>query len=90
MSSHYLFPCRNGLRALALDFLLPGSFCDLSISLGILIEGLRKIRKELLCPFMGKVLGMLKRKLPPLSEGDRSEDRTEISSPRKADGIAFP
>jgi hypothetical protein len=66
MSTHYLFPFRKGLRIFTPNFLLPGSFCNLSISFGVAINGLCKIRKKLLCPFMGKVFRMLKRNLPPL------------------------
>src|SRR4030043_1547335 len=76
-STHYLFTFWKGLWILTFDLLLPGRFCNLPISFGVAVNGLRKFRKELLRPLMGKVFCMSKCKLPPLlrvvDQGTRPE-----------------
>jgi hypothetical protein len=65
MSTRYLFLCRERLTTSIFHLLLPGSFRDLTVSLGIGIDGLSEVGKEAFRPFMGEVFGMLKGNLPP-------------------------
>jgi hypothetical protein len=66
MFSRYLFLCRERLTTSIFNLLLPGSFCNLSVGLGIGIDGLSKVGKEAFRPFVSEVFGMPKGKLSPL------------------------
>jgi len=66
MSTRYLFPRGESLLTPTFHPLPPCSFCNLSVSPGIVVDSLSQIGEEALCSFVGEVLGMPKSKLPPL------------------------